>query len=86
MKSYVFFIILSIILVISVILRIINPIIYCFLIVSFILGIVKYRKEDYDYDYNYDEENPNALISGKNIAGTVYAEYPENTPGLGWIL
>ena len=37
-------------------------------------------------DYNYDEENPNALITGQNIAGTVYASDPDNAPGLGWIL
>jgi hypothetical protein len=37
-------------------------------------------------DYDYDRENPNALISGQNIAGTVYASYPGQTPGLGWVL
>lgn len=35
--------------------------------------------------YNYDRENPNALISGKEIAGTVYSNNSENVPGLGWI-
>ena len=36
--------------------------------------------------YDYQRENPNALICGKNIAGTVYAAYPEKAPGLGWIV
>lgn len=42
----------------------------------------------YDDDserYNYDQENPNALVKGRLIAGTVYADYPYQTPGLGWI-
>lgn len=43
------------------------------------------NRERYD-EYDYDRENPNALMSGRAIAGTVYASYPENTPGLGWIL
>jgi hypothetical protein len=38
------------------------------------------------YDYNYDQENPNALISGKNISGSVYSSYPSINPGLGWII
>jgi len=33
-----------------------------------------------DGNYNY------ALISGRGIAGTVYSSYPEETPGLGWVL
>jgi hypothetical protein len=36
--------------------------------------------------YDYARENPNALQHGQNISGTVYADYPNNTPGLGWIL
>lgn len=36
--------------------------------------------------YDYDKENPNALIRGKNVSGTVYAAYPEISGGLGWIL
>jgi hypothetical protein len=48
----------------------------------------KYRKPvDWNYSgYDYNQENPNALVSGKNIAGTVYALEPGNVPGLGWIL
>ena len=37
----------------------------------------KKAKERYDYN--------NALITGKLVAGTVYASYPDNVPGLGWI-
>lgn len=36
--------------------------------------------------YDYDAENPNALITGKGIAGTVYADNPKKNPGMGWIL
>mgnify|MGYP003331335089 CR=1 FL=1 len=44
-------------------------------------------REEYDSDrYDYDRENPNALVSGYSVAGTVYSSYPGNTPGLGWIL
>lgn len=41
------------------------------------------NKEKYypfpDDDYRY------AIESGKLVGGTVYASYPENSPGLGWI-
>ena len=47
----------------------------------------KTNREKYmDNEYNYDKENPNALVSGQNIAGTVFASEPTNTPGLGWVL
>jgi len=54
----------------------------------FILSILIWVKlnRDKNEDYDYDEENPNALITGQNIAGTVYASDPDNAPGLGWIL
>jgi hypothetical protein len=55
------------------------------LIISlFILTFKLGRKNSEKYDY--DRENPNALVSGRNIAGTVYSSNVENTPGLGWIL
>lgn len=44
------------------------------------------RISNYDYEYDYDRENPNAIISGQVVGGTVYASYPKNSPGLGWIL
>jgi hypothetical protein len=53
-------------------------------IIPFLLILLINSKKTEKYDY--DSENPNALISGKNISGTVYASYPDNTPGLGWIL
>jgi hypothetical protein len=48
------------------------------------LFIINYTEKYSGYDY--DRENPNALVSGESIAGTVYSSYPEDTPGLGWIL
>jgi hypothetical protein len=51
-----------------------------------ILAIYFFVKKKKGEGYDYDAENPNALVSGKSIAGTVYASYPENTGGLGWIL
>ena len=61
-------------------------------IILFFVILWKKTKEYYPgekrkpYDYNYDLENPNAIISGKNISGSVYASYPSNDPGLGWVL
>jgi hypothetical protein len=49
-------------------------------------GEQRQKERFQDGDYDYDRENPNALVSGKNIAGTVYSSYPEGTPGLGWVL
>ena len=50
-----------------------------------LIGTFYAIQEKYD-GYDYDSENPNALESGKQVSGTVYASYPENTPGLGWVL
>jgi len=51
------------------------------------LSIHNRKPENFsEYDYNYDQENPNALVTGENIAGTVYASYPGKTGGLGWVL
>lgn len=56
---------------------------YLFLFITVILiGILLKNKESYDYD----RENPNALRTGYNVAGTVFASYPDNVPGLGWVL
>ena len=47
------------------------------------------KKEKYEEDpdeYDYDRENPNALVTGYNVAGTVFATDPDKTPGLGWVL
>jgi len=57
-----------------------------FIIVLYIILIYLACDGNFWEDYDYDRENPNALISGKNIAGTVYALEPDNAPGLGWIL
>jgi hypothetical protein len=43
------------------------------------------KKEKYD-GYDYDAENPNALITGENVAGTVFASHPEQAGGITWIL
>lgn len=60
----------------------------CIFIYFFILiKITRKTSEKYDkFMYDYDSENPNAIISGDVIAGTVYASCPKNSPGLGWIL
>ena len=53
------------------------------IIISVIVFILSfYIPEKYDYE----KENPNALVKGKNISGTVYSDNEEDTPGLGWIL
>lgn len=62
-----------------------------FLITILIIQIFTYvkilKREKYDpYAYNYNKENPNALIQGELVGGTVYALEPDNAPGLGWIL
>lgn len=70
-----------------------------FLVLSLVLisgmyaVFVSYKKkhEKYDFisrdgDYNYDQENPEALRTGRSVAGTVYASYPGNVPGLGWVM
>jgi hypothetical protein len=57
------------------------------LITFIVLYALEVKKEKYDPNaYNYDRENPNALISGRVVGGSVYAAYPQNAPGLGWIL
>lgn len=63
---------------------------FVLLIYVYMLGkILKVMLEKYNSDpnaYNYDRENPNALVSGRAVAGTVYSSNVGNTPGLGWIL
>lgn len=57
------------------------------LLIPLILILLNKKKEKYDpYRYHYTQENPNALMSGKEISGTVYSEEPDNVPGLGWVL
>ena len=48
------------------------------IVIVLIYGRIK-KKETYT-------EYPNALVTGYGVAGTVYASYPGNTPGLGWII
>ena len=44
-------------------------------------------KQSYDPNYyDYNKENPRALRQGTIVAGTVYSEYPDEIPGLGWLL
>jgi hypothetical protein len=61
----------------------IKSLLFVFIIFAIIMLVKNFKKKE---KYKYDEENPNALITGKNIAGTVYSSEPENVPGLGWIL
>ena len=55
------------------------------IIIMFILlsttTVLNNSGEHYDYatDYNH------AIRSGTLISGAVYASYPENVPGVGWI-
>jgi hypothetical protein len=39
-----------------------------------------------EFEYDYEKENPNALVKGYNISGTVYSLNPGDNPGAGWIL
>lgn len=50
-----------------------------------VLSLCISLKEEYD-GYDYDAENPNALITGENVAGTVFASYPNMVGGRTWIL
>lgn len=57
--------------------------------VILIVGIIyaqRSRASERYSGYNYDQENPNALVTGKEIAGAVYASYPQQVGGLGWVL
>lgn len=56
-----------------------------FIVLLLIITRKQIIKDKYD-GYDYDQENPNALIRGNVIGGTVYASYPNQTGGLGWIL
>jgi len=53
---------------------------------AILYGEQKEKERFENGEYDYDRENPNALVSGKSIAGTVYADDPNATPGLGWVL
>jgi len=91
MSSITFLILLiifSVILSFSIVTRIaftpIHAIIDVILIICVIISIIKYiRKKQEKYGC---DEYPQSCQNGKIVAGTVYASYPENTPGLGWIL
>lgn len=91
-KLYLIFIIIISILLLSsnIFLLLLHPIhtIYNLILICALIPLVYlYSKNKAKSEkYNYDLENPNALITGENVAGTVYASYPENTPGLGWVL
>lgn len=50
-----------------------------------LISFLVYYKVVTSEKYNYNKENPNALRTGQIVAGTVYASYPQNAPGLGWV-
>jgi len=50
------------------------------LFLSVFCGVQNYEMYNYAADYNH------ALVTGRLVGGTVWASYPEDTPGLGWIL
>lgn len=54
---------------------------FCVTLVVYVLIVFRHKKhaEMYD-DYSY------AKIRGRAMGGSVYTAYPENVPGLGWIL
>lgn len=54
-----------------------------FLMGCLVVVLFNYRKQEC---YDYDAENPNALQTGRGVAGTVYASYPNMSGGLGWII
>lgn len=93
MKSTVFLIgmvILAVFLTISNLFYILTAPIHTAINIVAIAGLVTLsimygrakRKETYDYN----QENPNALVTGYNVSGTVYASDPYATPGLGWVV
>jgi hypothetical protein len=91
----VFMILIAVILAISNLFGMISSPIHSLFNLVLLAGVVglavlygeQREKEKYQNgDYDYDSENPNALISGRSIAGTVYSSYPGKTPGLGWVL
>jgi len=43
------------------------------------------RYNDDPNNYHYNEENPNAVVSGTQVSGTVYAKNLNDIPSLGWI-
>jgi len=98
MKSTIFLvvmIIISVFLTVSNLIGILTSPIHSIINLIFLCGIVcmailygeqKQKEKFQNWEYNYDLENPNALVSGSNISGTVYSSYPNNTPGLGWIV
>jgi len=49
------------------------------IIVIGIAWLLRERKAREQYDYNH------ALRTGQLAGGTVFASYPDNVPGLGWI-
>lgn len=91
MQATLFLILLIILSVLLVIGHIIWVGIWASLFTAIVLSIiitlaVLYGKKRKQEQYDYDAENPNALIQGVNVAGTVYAKYPQVSGGLGWIL
>lgn len=98
MKSVFFLvgmIILAVILTVSNLLGMLTSPIHSLFNLTLLSGVValavmygqqKEKERFEDGEYDYDRENPNALVSGYNVAGTVYSSYPDATPGLGWIL
>lgn len=57
-------------------------------VLCLVLLLTKQRKknERYDYEYDYDRENPNALVSGSIVAGTVWVTDKSQNTGLGWVV
>lgn len=60
------------------------------IIVVFVLFVLECDKCKQGYQYTLSGWNPdsyrNAYLGNDLVSGTVYAEDPENDPGLGWVL
>ena len=53
-------------------------VIFSIILISGAWILREYKHEKYDYNY--------AIQNGKLVGGTVYASYPEQVGGLGWVL
>lgn len=87
MNSKSYLIVIVFFLIFNNLLQLLKTPIYAVInLILIVIAIILYFDQRHSEKYDYNAENPNALICGKNIAGTVYSAYPDNVPGLGWIL
>jgi hypothetical protein len=59
---------------------------FLFATILLLLGwVLRDKEEKYRNCFGWPNAYDRSIQSGKIVAGTVYADYPENTPGLGWL-